>query len=53
MRWLDGITVSWHVFEQAPGDSEGQRSLACFIQPRGLLRVGHELGTEQCQSSSC
>ena len=29
MRWLDGITDSMDMFEQAPGDGEGQRSLAC------------------------
>jgi len=30
-RWLDGITDSMDVFEfeQTPGDSEGQGSLAC------------------------
>ena len=29
MRWLDGITDSVGEFEQTPGDSEGQGSLAC------------------------
>ena len=30
MRWLDGITNSKDTeFEQAPGDGEGQGSLAC------------------------
>ena len=30
MRWLDGITDSMgHEFKQAPGDDEGQGSLAC------------------------
>ena len=29
MRWLDGITDSMDEFEQTPGDSEGQGSLAC------------------------
>ena len=30
MRWLDGITDSMdYEFAQTPGDSEGQRSLAC------------------------
>ena len=28
MRWLDGI-INGHEFEHTPGDSEGQRSLAC------------------------
>ena len=28
MRWLDGITDSMDEFEQAPGDDEGQGSLA-------------------------
>ena len=26
---VDGITDSMDMFEQTPGDSEGQRSLAC------------------------
>ena len=29
MRWLDGITDSMDMSEQAPGDGEGQGSLAC------------------------
>ena len=29
MRWLDGIIDSGHEFEQIPGDSKGQGSLAC------------------------
>ena len=29
MRWLDGITNNGHEFEQAPGVSDGQGSLAC------------------------
>ena len=29
IRWLDGITNSMDMFEQAPGDDEGQGSLAC------------------------
>ena len=29
MRWLDGIINSIDTFEQAPGDSDGQGSLAC------------------------
>ena len=28
MRWLDGITDSIYEFEQTPGDSDGQGSLA-------------------------
>ena len=34
MRWLYGITDSMDEFEQAPGDGEGQGSLAC-CSPRG------------------
>ena len=31
MRWLDGLTKSvGHESEQTLGDSEGQRSLACY-----------------------
>ena len=35
-RWLDGITdsINGHEFEQAPGDGEGQGSLA-FCSPWG------------------
>ena len=29
MRWLDSISDSLHEFEQTPGDSGGQGSLAC------------------------
>ena len=30
MRWLDNITdFNGHEFEQTPGDTEGQGSLAC------------------------
>ena len=39
-RWLNG-----HEFEQTPGDSKGQGSVAC-CNPWGL-RVGHDLATEQ------
>ena len=42
-HWLNG-----HEFEQIPGDSEGQGSLAC-CNPMGLQRVGHDLATEQQQ----
>ena len=31
--------LNGHEFEQAPGDSEGQRSLVCYSM--GLQRVGH------------
>ena len=34
-----------HEFEETPGDSEGQVSLACF-SPWGSQRVGHDLVTE-------
>ena len=44
IRWLDSITDS---FEQSPGDSEGQGSLAC-CSPWGR-RVGRDLATEQQQ----
>ena len=38
MRWLDGIRLNGHEFEQTPGDSEGQGSLAC-CSPRGRREV--------------
>ena len=47
----EDVTVGWHhqlnghEFEQAPGDSEGQGSLAC-CSPWGH-RVKHDLVTEQ------
>ena len=31
MRWLDGINHSMDEFEQTPGDSEGQGSLAAVV----------------------
>ena len=34
MRWLDGTTNSMGVFEQTPGDSEGQGSLV-YCRPWG------------------
>ena len=46
MRWLDGI--NGYEFEQTPGDSEGQGSLACCSP--WMQRVGHDLVTEQQQS---
>ena len=39
--------LSEHEFEQTPGDSEGQGSLACY-SPWGR-RVGHDLVTERKQ----
>ena len=45
--------VGWHhqlsvyEFEQTLGDSEGQRSLACYIQSMGLQRLGHDLVAEK------
>ena len=46
MRWGDSITrLNGHEFEQTLGDSEGQRSLACYCRPR----VDHSLVTEQQQ----
>ena len=38
--------LSGHEFEQTPGDSEGQGSLACR-SPLGSQRVRHDLSTEQ------
>ena len=40
-RWL-----YVHEFEQIPGDSEGQESLA-VLQSMKLQRAGHNLATEQ------
>ena len=37
--------LNGHEFEQTPGDSKGQGSVAC-CNPGGL-RVGHDLATEQ------
>ena len=34
MRWLDGITVNGHEFEQALGVGDGQGTLASY-SPRG------------------
>ena len=48
MRWLDGITNS-NEFEQTPGDSEEQESLAC-CSLWGSQRVRHDLMTEQQQT---
>ena len=39
MRWHHWL--NWHEFEQTPGHSEGQVSLACCIQSMGSQRVGH------------
>ena len=37
MKWLDSITDSMDMsFEQTPGDSEGQRSLACGRKERDM-----------------
>ena len=38
--------LNGHEFEQAPGDGEGQGSLAC-CSPWGSQKVGHDLATEQ------
>ena len=35
-----------HEFQQTLGNSEGQRSLACYIQSMGLQRLGHDLVAE-------
>ena len=42
------LLLSGHDFQQIPGNSEGQGSLACY-SPWGL-RVRHDLETEQQQS---
>ena len=42
-HWLNG-----HEFEQAPGDVEGQGSLACY-SPHSLKRVRHNWAAEQQQ----
>ena len=44
--------LNGHEFEQAPGDGEGQRSLACCMQSMGLQRDGHDWATEQQQQQS-
>ena len=44
-HWLNG-----HEFKQALGDGKGQRSGVCR-SPWGSQRVGHDLGTQQQQSS--
>ena len=41
-HWLNG-----HEFEQAPGDGEGQGSLACCMQFMGSQRVRHNRVTDQ------
>ena len=46
MRWLDDIIDSMDMFEQTPGDSEGQGNLMC-CNPWGSQRVGHDRATEQ------
>ena len=39
MRWLDGITKSMEMSEQAPGNSDGQGT--GVLQSTGSQRVGH------------
>ena len=39
--------LSGREFEQTPGGSEGQGSLACYSQPMGLQRVGRDLAAEE------
>ena len=49
MRWLDGITeLDGHKSEQAPGDDEGQGSLAC-CSPRGRKEAD---ATERLQNNN-
>ena len=43
---VDGITDSMDMFEQTPGDSEGQGNLMC-CNPWGSQIVGHDPATEQ------
>ena len=38
--------LNGHVFEQTPGDSEGQGSLAC-CSPWGGKEIGQDLATER------
>ena len=45
MRWLDGITDDGHEFDQAPGVSDGQGSLAC-CSPWDHKESGHEWANE-------
>ena len=40
MSWLDGITDSMDMSEQAPGVGDGQRGLV--LQSMGSERVGHD-----------
>ena len=35
MRWLDGIRLDGHEFEQALSVDDGQESLACCMQSAG------------------
>ena len=46
-HWLNG-----HDFEQTPGNSEGQGSLAC-CSPWGRKELGHDLATEKQQRILC
>ena len=41
--------LNGHEFKQAPGDGEGQESLACCMQSTGSQRVKHDWATEQQQ----
>ena len=43
--------LNGHEFEETPGDSEGQGSLAW--QSMGSQRVEHNLATEQQQTLKC
>ena len=42
--WMISLTINEHEFEQTPGDSEGQGSLACCSP--WSLRIRHDLVTE-------
>ena len=46
MKRLDGITNSWHEFEQAVGAGDGTGKPG-VLQSTGSQRVRHNLATEQ------
>ena len=44
--------LNGHEFEQIPGDSDGQRGLACCSSCEESPRAGHDLVTEQQQQET-